>query len=110
MRRPVSAALLCLFTDRSITRGYACCRATSSRLATAIQARQQRLDPLRDLVPSPAHGVDRAVLRIGQVPIDVTDAGHVGAPVATAHRDHDIGPFCVLRGEELRPAVAEVDA
>jgi hypothetical protein len=78
-------------------------------LSAPVEFGDERLDPLRDVVAGRADLLDRAALRVREVPVDVTDAGHVGALVAAAHRHHDVGPFGVLGAEQLRPASGEVD-
>src|ERR1700755_3445740 len=76
----------------------------------AVEFRDQLLDPPRDLVAGGADRRDRLPPGVGQVPDDVSHAGHVGALVAAAHRHHDVGPFGVLGAEQLRLAGGEVDS
>ena len=63
-----------------------------------------------DVVADRAHLVERKPLRVGQVPVDVALAGDVGARVAAAHRDHDVGPLGVGPIEQVRDPVREIDA
>src|SRR5204863_3424641 len=62
------------------------------------------------LVAGPADGLDRLVLGIRQVPVDVPLAGDVGARVAAAHGHDDVGAPGELVREALWLAAGQVDA
>ena len=72
--------------------------ATSSSIAPA------------NVVADRAHLVERQALRVGQLPVDVALARDVGARVAAAHRDHDVGPLGVGARRAGAGCVGQVDA
>src|SRR5581483_196128 len=57
----------------------------------SAEVRQQDADTLLDLVADGADGVDALAGRVVEGPVLVARARHVGAGVATAHGDDDVG-------------------
>jgi hypothetical protein len=66
-------------------------------------------DAPRNLIPGDADLLDRAIVRVGEIPVQVALAGNVRALVAAAHSDHDVRLFGELGREWLGQAVDEVD-
>ena len=56
-----------------------------------VELVDQLLDSLGDLVAGGADLVDGATFWVGEVPVEVALAGDVGALVAAAHGDHEVG-------------------
>src|SRR5690606_14179914 len=76
---------------------------------SGVQLGEQGVDPLGDLVADGANGVEVLAVGVGEVAVEVAAAGDVGALVAAAHRDDDIGPAGVVFAELVRDAVGEID-
>src|SRR4051794_29045752 len=70
-------------------------RRSSMRVAPSgvgtIELRYESFHVLGDFVARRAHFVERAPLRIGQVPVDVALAGEIGAGVTAPHRHEHVG-------------------
>ena len=73
----------------------------SARVGSPVRRRAPR--PAGRSRPAARAPLDRHVLRVLQVPVEVALAGNVGAFVAAAHRHDDVGPFRHLPGQQLRP-------
>jgi hypothetical protein len=82
---------------------------TRKALAALPELSDQFIDPCRDVVAKLANFVERALLRIGKVPIDVPLAGNERAGVITS-RDDGVGPMNTFVIELRRYVVGGVDA
>src|SRR5437764_14901945 len=74
-----------------------------------VELVEELVDASVDLVASRADFIDWSACGVWEVPVDVALFEDVGALVAAAHRHDDVGLLGELAGEQLGPAVGEID-
>src|SRR6266498_5727202 len=102
--------LPCLGGERQCSRAWPARRLVADRGGWPGELGDEFLDAAAELLAQGADFVEWSPGGVGDVPVEVADAWHVGAGVAAAHGDDHVGGADQLGGPGLGRAGAGVDA